>query len=110
MGRRLLWRICRRVTIVTCLLGAGVLVQIQARTTWASDPFFFLLGLTCAVSVVDGLTLHRALRQRWLVDLQFGIDTCLVSALAIMTGGVTRLFSSLCALPTLVGSVVQATH
>ena len=110
MGRRLLWRICLRGAIVTFLLVAGVLVQIQARTTWASDPFFFLLGLTYALTVVDALTLQRALRQRWLVDLQFGIDTGLVSALVRMTGGVASLFSSLCALPTLVGSAVEATN
>ena len=88
-GRRLLWLISLRVAIVTILLGAGMLTQVQARTTSPSDPFFLLLGITYALTVVYVLTLQRALSQRWLVDLQFGIDTCLVSALVLMTGGVT---------------------
>ena len=107
LGRRLLWLIGLRVAIVTILLGAGVLAQVQARTTWVSDPFFFLLGITYALTVVYALTLHRAARQRWLIDLQFGLDTCLISALVLMTGGVTSFFSSLYALPILAASAVQ---
>ena len=106
-GRRLLWLISLRVAIVTILLGAGMLTQVQARTTSPSDPFFLLLGITYALTVVYVLTLQRALSQRWLVDLQFGIDTCLVSALVLMTGGVTSFFSSLYALPILAASAVQ---
>ena len=101
LGRRLLWLIGLRIAIVTILLGAGVLAQVQARTTWVSDPFFFLLAITYALTVVYALTLHRAARQRWLIDLQFGLDTCLISALVLMTGGVTSFFSSLYALPIL---------
>ena len=107
IGRRLLWLISPRVAIVTFLLGAGVLAEIEARTTWINDPFFFLVAITYALTVVYALTLHRALRQRWLVDLQFGIDTCLISALVLMTGGVTSFFSSLYALPILAAGAVQ---
>ena len=104
---RLLWLIGLRLALVTILLGAGVLAHVQARTTWTSDPFFFLLGLTYTLSVVYALTLHHAERRRWLVDLQFGVDTCLISVLVLMTGGVTSFFSSLYALPILAASAVQ---
>ena len=100
MRRRLLWLISLRVAIVTVLLGAGVLVQIRARTTWTSEPFFLLLGRVYA------LTLQYTEQRRWLIDLQFGIDTGLVSALVLITGGVTSFFSSLYALPILAASTV----
>lgn len=107
LRRRLLWLISLRVAIVTVLLGAGVLVSLRSSTTWTSDPFFLLLGLTYALTVVYALTLHQAARQRWLVDLQFGIDTILISGLVWATGGVVSFFSSLYALPILAASAVQ---
>ena len=100
MRRRLLWLISLRVAIVTVLLGAGVLVQIRARTTWTGEPFFLLLGLVYA------LTIQYTEQRRWLIDLQFGIDTGLVSVLVLMTGGVTSFFSSLYVLPILAASTV----
>ena len=106
MRRRLLWLISLRVAIVTVMLGAGVLAEIRARTSWTGEPFFLLLGVTYALSVVYALTLQHTERRRWLVDLQFGVDTGLVSALVLMTGGVTSFFSSLYALPILAASTV----
>ena len=106
MRRRLLWLISLRVAIVTVLLGVGVLVEIRARTTWTGEPFFLLLGLIYALSVVYALTLQYTEQRRWLIDLQFGIDTGLVSALVLMTGGVTSFFSSLYALPILAASIL----
>ena len=100
MRRRLLWLNSLRVAIVTVLLGAGVLVQIRARTTWTGEPFFLLLGLVYA------LTIQYTEQRRWLIDLQFGIDTGLVSVLVLMTGGVTSFFSSLYVLPILAASTV----
>ena len=103
----LLWLVSLRVVIVTLLLGAGVLAQIRTQTLWPVDPFFSLLGLTYALTVVYVLTLGFTERCRWLVDLQFGLDTCVISALVLMTGGVTSFFSSLYALPILAASAIQ---
>ena len=104
---RLLWLISLRVLIITLLLGAGVLTQIHTQGSWPLDPFFSLVGLTYALTVFYLLTLGVAQRRRWLVDLQFGLDTCVISALVLMTGGVTSFFSSLYALPILAASAIQ---
>ena len=104
---RLLWLISLRVLIITLLLGAGVLTQIRTKGSWPLDPFFSLVGLTYALTVFYLLTLGVAERRRWLVDLQFGLDTCVISALVLMTGGVTSFFSSLYALPILAASAIQ---
>ena len=104
---RLLWLISLRVLIVTLLLGAGVLTQIRTQGSWPLDPFFSLVGLTYALTVFYLLTLGVAERRRWLVDLQFGLDTCVISALVLMTGGVASFFSSLYALPILAASAIQ---
>ena len=104
---RLLWLISLRVLIITLLLGAGVLTQIRTQGSWPLDPFFSLVGLTYALTVFYLLTLGVAERRRWLVDLQFGLDTCVISALVLMTGGVTSFFSSLYALPILAASAIQ---
>ena len=104
---QLLWLITLRVAIVTMLLGAGILAQIRAQGMWPVDPFFFLLGLTYGLTVIYSLTLALADRHRWLIDLQFGLDTIIISALVLMTGGVTSFFSTLYALPIVAASALQ---
>lgn len=107
LRRRLLWLISFRAAIVTILLGGGALAQIRTTTPWPGDPFYFLIGLTYALTAAYAVTLTLAEDRRWLVDLQFGLDTCLVSALVLMTGGVTSVFVSLYALPIVAASAVQ---
>ena len=107
LRRRLLWLMSFRAAIVTILLGGGALAQIRTTTPWPGDPFYFLIGLTYALTAVYAVTLTMAEDRRWLVDLQFGLDTCLVSALVLMTGGVTSVFVSLYALPIIAASAVQ---
>ena len=107
---QLLWLITLRVAIVTMLLGAGILAQIRAQGVWPVDPFFFLLGLTYGLTVIYSLTLGLADRHRWLIDLQFGLDTIIISALVLMTGGVTSFFSTLYALPIVAASALQYRH
>ncbi len=104
---RLLWLISLRVVIVTTLLGAGILVKLRSDVTWPRDPFFFLLGLTYALTIAYIWTLRVAERRRWLVNAQFGLDTCLVSALVLITGGPTSVFTPLYALPILAASAVE---
>ena len=104
---QLLWLITLRVAIVTMLLGAGILAQIRAQGMWPVDPFFFLLGLTYGLTVIYSLTLGLADRHRWLIDLQFGLDTIIISALVLITGGVTSFFSTLYALPIVAASALQ---
>ena len=107
LHQRLLWLISLRVLIVTLLLGTGILVQMRTQGMWPVDPFFFLLGLVYALMLVYLVSLGSADRHPWLIDLQFALDTLVVSVLVLMTGGVTSIFSTLYALPIVAASALQ---
>ena len=107
LRRKLVWLMALRVTTVTILLGSGIFVQIRAPGIWPIDPFFFLIGLICALTVAYALTLKYVDRYRWLIDLQLAADAVTVSVMVFMTGGVTSYFSTLYALPIVAASVVQ---
>ena len=84
--RRLLWLIGGRAAVVTLLLGSAILIQIQAPGSLPIDPFFFLIGLTYALTVVYVLLLRHAEQHRWLVDVQLACDAVIVSALVLPHG------------------------
>ena len=71
---RLSTLIAVRVVIGTLLLGSAILIQISRPGAFPVDPFFFLIGLTYALSVAlpGDAQVRRA--ASWLVDLQFGAD------------------------------------
>jgi two-component system sensor histidine kinase PilS (NtrC family) len=106
--RTLLALIAARAAVISALLGSAILIQIKSPGTLPVDPFFFLLGLTFALTVVYSLTVRPAERYRWIVALQLAIDVVIVSAIVHMTGGVHSYFSSLYALPIIAASVVQS--
>lgn len=104
MRRKLLWLLAIRAAAVTVLLGAGILADVGGP---GRDPFFYLLGLTYALTIVYVLTLRRAERHAWLVDLQFAADAIIVSGIVLFTGGVTSPFSPLYALPIIAASSIR---
>ena len=53
------------------------------------------------------LTLKRAERDRWLVDVQLACDTVVVSGFIAVTGGLTSYFAALYVLPIAAASSVQ---
>ena len=108
LRRRLLWLIGGRAAVVTLLLGSAILIQIQAPGSLPIDPFFFLIGLTYALTVVYVLLLKQAEQHRWLVDVQLACDAVIVSALVYLTGGVASYFTSLYALPIIAASTIQS--
>jgi two-component system, NtrC family, sensor histidine kinase PilS len=108
MRRKLLSLITARAAVISVLLGSAVLIQIKSPGTLPVDPFFFLLGLTFALTVVYSLTVRQAEKHRWLVDLQLGADAAIVSAIVYLTGGVHSYFSSLYALPIIAASAIQS--
>ena len=74
-------------------------MQITAPGSFPVDPFFFLIGLTYALTIIYALTLRFVDRYRWLVDLQLAGDALIVSAFIYFTGGITSYFTSLYVLP-----------
>jgi two-component system, NtrC family, sensor histidine kinase PilS len=104
---KLLWLIAIRAVALTIVLGSAILVQIQAPGTFPVDPFFFLIGLTYALTALYAMTARLAERHRWLIDLQLAGDALTVSAIVHLTGGVASYFSSLYALPVIAASITQ---
>ena len=107
LRRKLFWLIGARVVIVTILLGSGVLVQLRTPGLWPVEPFFFLVGLSYALAVAFQLTRTLVERRRWLIDLQLATDTVVISAVVLLTGGVSSYFSTLYALPIIGASILQ---
>jgi two-component system sensor histidine kinase PilS (NtrC family) len=104
---KLLWVITARAALITLVLGTAILVQVKAPGSVAVDPFFALIGLTYALTVVYVVTLPRAERHPWLVDLQFAVDALVVSSIVHLTGGITSYFTSLYVLPVIAASATQ---
>ena len=96
-----------RVVVSTLLLGTAILIEVNRPGAFPVDPFFYLISLTYALSVVYLATLALAERHAWLVDVQLGFDAVLVSAFIHVTGGITSYFSSLYLLPILAASSLR---
>jgi two-component system sensor histidine kinase PilS (NtrC family) len=107
LRRNVAWLIAIRLVISTILLGSATFMRTTEPGSFAGDPFFFLIGLTYALTIVYSLTLRFVERRRWLVDLQLGLDALLVSAFIYFTGGVTSYFTSLYVLPVIAASTIQ---
>jgi two-component system sensor histidine kinase PilS (NtrC family) len=107
LRRRLAALIAIRLVIATVLLGSAVIVQLREPDVSSIDPFFFLIGLTYAVSLVSIGSLRFVDRFHWLTDVHFAIDALLVSALVLLTGGVQSFFTILYMLPIVAASALQ---
>ena len=104
---RLSTLIAVRVVVSTVLLGSAILVQLSRPGSFLVDPFFFLIGLTYALSVIYLGSLRFVDRYPWIADAQLGADAILVSAFIEVTGGITSYFSSLYLLPIMAASTVR---
>jgi two-component system sensor histidine kinase PilS (NtrC family) len=107
LRRNVAWLIAIRAAISTILLGSATFMRATESGSFAVDPFFFLVGLTYALTIGYALALRFVERHRWLVDLQLGLDALLVSAFIYFTGGVTSYFTSLYVLPVIAASTIQ---
>jgi two-component system sensor histidine kinase PilS (NtrC family) len=96
-----------RVVTSTVLLGSAILVQLSRPGSFPIDPFFFLIGLTYALSVIYLGSLRFVDRYPWMADAQLGVDAILVSAFIEVTGGITSYFSSLYLLPIMAASTIR---
>jgi two-component system sensor histidine kinase PilS (NtrC family) len=96
-----------RLIVGTLLLGSATLIEISLPGAFRVDPFFLLIALTYALSVVYLATLRFVDQHEWLVDVQLWVDALLVSAFIFVTGGVTSVFSSLYVLPIIAASLIR---
>ena len=107
LRRRLVDLIAVRLVVATVLLGSAVFVQLREPEATSINPFFFLIGLTYAVSLGFIGSLRLVDRVPWLTDVHFAIDAILVSFAVFVTGGVQSLFTILYMLPIVAASSMQ---
>jgi len=107
LRRKVAWLITVRAIIGTALLGSATFMHVAAPTRISVDPFFLLIGLLYALTIVYALVLKQVDERRWLIDLQLVGDAVIVSVFIYFTGGVASYFASLYALPIAAGSVVR---
>jgi two-component system sensor histidine kinase PilS (NtrC family) len=96
-----------RVVVSTLLLGSAIAVQVNSPGAFPVNPFFFLIGLTYALSVGYVATVRYAERCGWLADIQLAADALIISAFIYVTGGITSYFSSLYLLPIIAASTLR---
>jgi two-component system, NtrC family, sensor histidine kinase PilS len=112
MRAKLLRLIAGRAAVVTLLLGSAILVRIKfpGALVFPIDPFFLLIGITYALTAIYAFALKYAERNRWIIDVQLGLDAVIVSAIVYLTGGVASYFSlaSLYTLPIIAASVIDS--
>ena len=107
LRRRLAVHIAVRLLVATVLLGAAVIWQVRSPGALPLDPFYYLVGVTFAVSLGFIGSLRFVDRLPWLTDVHFAIDSIIVSAAVFITGGVESLFTILYMLPIVAASTVQ---
>ncbi|MEO5897935.1 MAG: ATP-binding protein [Vicinamibacterales bacterium] len=108
LRRKLLWLIAGRVAVASLLLGLAPLIRSTTPGPLAFDPFYALIGLSYALSVVYAATLRYVERHRWLIDVQLAADAIVVSGIVYLTGGIASYFSSLYTLPIIAASTVES--
>ena len=113
LRRTLLCLIAGRAAAITFVLGSAILVQYRVEHTpalaWFQiDPFFALIGLTYALTIVWRLTLRFVDRHPWLIDVQLACDALIVSGIVYLTGGAASYFSTLYTMPIIAASTVQS--
>ena len=101
------WLIAMRAMVGTLLLVGATLAQVTAPGLFAVSPFFWLIAVIYALTILFAISLPHVDRHRWLIDAQLGCDAVVVSALVFVTGGVNSFFPSLYALPIVAASVIQ---
>jgi two-component system sensor histidine kinase PilS (NtrC family) len=107
LRERLTALIVVRVVVSTLLLGSAIVVQVNRPGAFPINPFFFLIGLTYALSVAYLATVRFAERRGWLADVQLAADALIISAFIYVTGGITSYFSSLYLLPIIAASTLR---
>lgn len=107
LRRRLAVHIAVRLLVATVLLGAAVMAQLRTPGALPITPFYFLVGVTFAISLGFIASLRLVDRLPWLTDVHFAIDAIVVSAAVFITGGVESLFVILYMLPIVAASTVQ---
>jgi two-component system sensor histidine kinase PilS (NtrC family) len=95
---KLRWLMFARVVFACLLLGAALLLQIQSANPVLMPlvaSLYLLIGFIFVLSLLYGTTFRQIKRQKLFAYLQIAIDTTIVTAVVLITGGFHSLFSFL---------------
>lgn len=93
---RLQWLIFFRAVVVTLLLGATVVFQLQEGSLSPIVPtkyLYFLIGITYALTLIYALLLRRVKYLQIFAYVQISGDVVFVTLLIYCTGGIDSIFS-----------------
>ncbi len=93
--RRLKVLMLARVLIVTLLLGASALIQIDREDTVFITPtnsLYLLIGLTYLMTIIYALVLRKIKSVNWFAYGQIFFDTVFITVLVYLSGGIESLF------------------
>ncbi len=107
LRQQLALQVAVRLAVATLLFGSAVVVQVRTPGAVPTNPFFYLIGLVYAASLVFAATLRFVDRRPWMADVHFALDALFVSAFIYFTGGITSFFVLLYGLPIVAAALVQ---
>ncbi|MFN8091509.1 MAG: ATP-binding protein [Vicinamibacteria bacterium] len=81
-----------RVVMVTTLLFVQTWVESVSETLWATNPVYFVIGATYAITVVHGVALRFLRPLKLLAYAQVVVDLVVITALVYFTSGIRSGF------------------
>ncbi len=95
-----------RMVIIISLLGSAILIQLVSRTILPINPLYFLIFLTCFLTILYGFGFSRINNLELMAYLQLTGDILVITLLLYFTGGVKSSFSFLYILAIITGSIL----
>ncbi len=96
-----------RVGAATVLLGLALAFRVAGSSVWPFDRALLVIGGIYGIALLDAFTVRLADRFEQTADLHFALDTLLIAAVVVATGGVSSVFTPLFALPVVAAAGVQ---
>ena len=94
------------MVIIISLLGSAILIQLVSRTILPINPLYFLIFLTCFLTILYGFGFSRINNLELMAYLQLTGDILVITLLLYFTGGVKSSFSFLYILAIITSSIL----
>jgi two-component system sensor histidine kinase PilS (NtrC family) len=92
------WLVLFRIAIVTVLLGANIVIQLVGEAPAPEKPLlalYYVIGAIYASSTIYAIWLRFSFRLIRLAYVQCALDSCFITAIIYITGGVESIFTFL---------------
>ena len=82
-------------------------LRAVGSTVWPFDRAILAISGLYGIALLDAVTVRFADRFEQAADLHFALDTLLIAAIVVATGGVSSVFTPLFVLPVVAAAGVQ---